>query len=134
MATATPIAVVPAGQQTWFGRAISWLKGEVSTGWKALTDFMEHDALPFLETFLKQTALDEINALKPLAEEAALAVEAAIPELFTTPGKFLGTLTAIIDSTFQKAQETELQVAESSVVTASQAALHNLIAAKTPAN
>ena len=130
MPTATPIPVLPAGQQTWFGRAIAWLKGEVSTGWSAISDFMSHDALPFLETFLKQTALDEIAALEPLAKAAAAEIVTEIPLLFSTPGKFMGSLTAIADSTLQRAEAAGLQVAESSVVTASQAALHNLIAGK----
>jgi hypothetical protein len=134
MATATPIPVIPAGKQTYFGRFLAWFKGEVSTGWRAVTDFMEHDALPFLETFLKQTALDEIAALKPLAEEAAAAIVTDIPQLFSEPGKFLGSVTAIADSTMQKAEATGLSVAESSVQTASLAALHNLIAANTPAS
>ena len=129
MTVAKPIPVIPAGQMTWFGRAIGWLKGEVSTGWAAITDFMAHDALPFLETFLKQMALDEINALKPYAIEAAQEVVKDIPLLFSEPGKFTGAVTAIAISTTQKAEAVGLQVAESSVLTASQAALHNMIAA-----
>lgn len=130
--TATPIAVLPAGQQTWFGRMISWFKGEVSAGWSAVSDFMAHDAIPFIENFLKQTALDEVHALAPLATEAAAAIVADIPALFSEPGKFLGAVTAVADSTWQKAQAQGISVAESSVLTAATAALHNLIAAQAP--
>jgi hypothetical protein len=129
MATATPIPRLVAGQQTWFGRAIAWLKGEVTGGLATLTDFLKHEAFPFIENFLKQTALDEIHALTPLAMEAAKEVVTDINKLFENPGQFMADVSAIGRSTLQKAEAAGLQVAETSVVTASQAALHNLIAA-----
>jgi hypothetical protein len=85
-----------------------------------------------MENFLKQTALDEIHALEPLATAAAAEVVADVPTMLSNPGGFLGALTGIVDSTFSKAQAAGLQVAQSSITTAAQAALHNLIASQTP--
>ncbi len=129
----TPVPVIPAGQTTWFGRAVAWLKGEVSTGLSALTDFMQHQAFPFLENLFKQTALDEINALKPLAEEALTQFMADLPKIFTDPGAYLGMVQAVTNSTLQKAEAVGLNVAESSILMASTAAVHNWIATNAPA-
>lgn len=130
MTTATPIAVLPAGQTTWIARFFAGVKAKIDQVGAEVADFFQHKAFPFLQTFLEQTVMDEIHALAPLATEAAKEVVADVGLLFSEPGKFMGAVTAIADATLQKAEAAGLQVAESSVQTAAQAALHNLIAAQ----
>ena len=132
MTIATPVAVLPAGQTTWLARFFATVKAKADQIGAEVQDFFQHKAFPFLQTYLEQTVMDEIHALAPLATEAAREVVADAALLFSEPGKFMGAVTAIATSTLQKAEAVGLQVAESSVVTASQAALHNLISAQQP--
>lgn len=124
---AIPVPVLQDGQQTWFGRAIAWLKGEVSSGIAALTDFVQHEAIPFLTPYFKQTALDEIALIKGIVADTAKEIVPDVSLLFSEPGKFMGALTAVVDSSWQKLEANGISVAETSVITASQAALHNII-------
>src|SRR5579859_7394339 len=102
MSTATPVAVLPAGQQTWIQRFLAAAKAKADEIGAEIKDFFEHKAFPFLENFLKQTVMDEIHALAPLATAAAAEIVADVPALFSEPGKFLGAVTAIATSTLQK--------------------------------
>lgn len=139
MTAATPVAVLPSGLQTWFKAMLGKVKSEAQALGAAVVGFFEHEAFPFIQNFLQHTALDELKVIEPYAVAAVDEVLPDVGLLFTEPGKFFGIVTAAVDATAQKAlaagisvAQADAQVAESSVVTAVQAAIHNKIAASQP--
>ena len=112
---------------------IQELENWFANGLKGIENFLSGTAWPFLKIFFLSLVESEITVLQPLAEDAVKEVEAQIGSAFSNPGDFLKFLNGVVANLLQKAEAHALQVAETSIVTAAQAAIANLLASKTAA-
>jgi hypothetical protein len=105
----------------------TWFKAFMTSA----EEFFDNAAWPFIKTLFLSLVESELTMLAPHAAQAVQKVESELGLLFNSPGDFIKFFNAAVVELWQIVQSNGLSVAEQAILTAAQAAIANLIAAKT---